>query len=74
MKLEHSKSWYEKNSEAEGASEVGAGVPPWWETHAGRSRRPAPAVMEIQPRGNRKPRPVHSRHASHIPAGALCHS
>ena len=28
MKLEHPKSWYEKNSEAEGDSEIGAGILP----------------------------------------------
>lgn len=28
MKLDHPKSWYEKNADMEGDSEVGAGIPP----------------------------------------------
>jgi len=67
MKLEHPKSWYEKNSEAEGVSEIGAGIPPSWQTRVGRMRQSAPAVVEIQPHGDRRVRPVHDRRATRSP-------
>jgi hypothetical protein len=39
MKLVHPKSWYAKNSEIEGNSEIGAGIPPGTHTQANNSAR-----------------------------------
>jgi hypothetical protein len=39
MKLEHPKSWYQKNSEIEGDSEIGAGIPPWTRAETRKSQQ-----------------------------------
>ena len=68
MKLKHSKSWYAKNSEAEGDCEVGAGIPPWTRVRAGQAKDtvPAPMLYSTQPPMMlRESPPVHGRRALH---------
>jgi len=76
MKLSHPKSWYQKNSEIEGDSEIGAGIPPWSRKEARKSAQvPSAAIWGTGlVRARQTPKTPRMRNAAHRAARALCHA
>ena len=76
MKLEHPKSWYKKNSELEGDSEIGAGIPPGAQAHANKAVRLSSfTLMETNRAHAEAPAKVlRARAAARRPVKVPCHA
>ena len=76
MKLRQSKEWYERRIAAEGNAEVGGGIPPWSQPHAGTGHRieHAHAIQVPKPPKSQSPQTSQGRRAVVVADKVLCHS
>lgn len=76
MKLEHSKSWYQKNSEIEDNSEIGAGAPPWTRTATRKLHKvsPVPEVGVVCVLARKTTKAPRARHVAHRAPRESCHA
>ena len=61
MKLKHSKEWYERHIAEEGDAEVGAGISPWPQPHAGEERKALAMHCIVGTRSPRSVKPARRR-------------